>query len=66
MIEILKKPQHKCEVCGCVYTFDKEDFKDDKNWIKSIDYRSLYEYRTFVECPICNAKYVLKSKQVKE
>ena len=24
-IEIIEKPKHKCSVCGCVFSFDKED-----------------------------------------
>lgn len=67
MIEIIEKPQHKCEICGCVYTFDKEDFKEKEEYqgYKEISWqvmRDIYETITYVECPICGNKFVLKKE----
>lgn len=66
MIEIIEKPQHKCEKCGCLFSFDKEDFNKQKMFKKSLDYRSLYEYITFVACPICENAFIIESKMEKE
>lgn len=62
-IEIIKKPTCKCKACGCVYSFDKEDFRDDKTYLGCnaamghVQYE--YEYRTFVTCPICGKEFVI-------
>lgn len=62
MIEIIERPQHKCEKCGCVFTFEKDDFKKEERYMEKREYAlnrfySLYHIFTFVECPICGLKY---------
>lgn len=63
MIEILEQPSHKCEKCGCVYTFGKEDFntaeKINEIGIGTYFYNRTKETITYVACPICNYKCVI-------
>lgn len=64
-IEIIESPRHRCEACGCLYSFDKEDFKEDKTYLNCKEaylgkFRYVYEYRTFVTCPVCGKEFELK------
>lgn len=49
-IEIIEKPTHKCSVCGCVFSFGKEDFQKEEDY---------YFRKIFVSCPICGQKRCL-------
>ena len=32
-MNIIKYPEHQCSKCGCVYSFDKEDFKTEEKYV---------------------------------
>ena len=53
-IEIIEKPKHKCTVCGCVYSFEKEDFQEEKDY---------YFREVFVICPICGKRHILEKEK---
>lgn len=58
MIEIIEKPWVACRVCGCQFSFEKEDFKEDKKFIERKEYGlnrfiNLYNIHVLVGCPIC-------------
>ena len=64
-IEIIEKPTHKCSACGCVFSFDKEDFiesdiRADRRELSRLHYIDTYLHRVFVTCPICDTVHVLK------
>lgn len=66
-MNVIKAPTHQCEWCSCVYEFNKTDFKEEKKYIGEhqangfCSPKSVYEHRTYVECPVCNSKFVIKS-----
>lgn len=62
-IEIIEKPTHKCSVCGCVFTFDKEDFQEDKEYVGYQTFRDVYNINTLVHCPICGSPFIIKTEQ---
>ena len=53
MIEIIEKPQHKCELCGCVFSFDKEDIHS-----LSLKEGEVDVFSKFVSCPICGLAFM--------
>lgn len=66
-IVIIEQPQHKCDTCGCVYSFDKDDFQVQEDYVRNkqisyMTYRDLYIAKTFVKCPVCDTKFIIKEK----
>lgn len=64
-IEIIEKPKHKCEACGCVFSFDKDDFCTEKLNINSKQisaghFRDTILHSIFVACPICDSMHIIK------
>lgn len=58
MIEIIEKPTRECFRCGCKFSFDKEDFKENSRFFESKEYglnrfKTIYSVSVDVECPIC-------------
>lgn len=49
MIEIIEKPTHKCSVCGCVFSFDKEDLVKDPFGLRVVK----KVHNLFLQCPVC-------------
>lgn len=68
-MKILEHPKHQCTHCGCVYTFDKEDFKEERNYIglhQSNGFsapKDVYENVVYVECPICGLKFAINKRR---
>ena len=67
-MEIIEKPTHKCEECGCVFSFDKEDFQEMSVRIKRKEisvghYSDTYLRQTYVSCPICRAAFIIKERK---
>lgn len=64
MIKIIENPEPvKCENCGCVFTFDKEDVKTDWYWDPQafLGILGLSKRCEGVRCPICNHLYVIRN-----
>lgn len=59
MINIVCKPQVKCNDCGCFYDFQKEDIKEEKIY-EGFDGYCLVRY---VECPVCGRRFVISKKR---
>ena len=56
-IEIIEKPTHKCSVCGCVFSFDKEDL-ENKPFGLHPQTCDVYAKR-YLQCPVCGTLDVM-------
>ena len=70
-IEIVEKPTHKCSVCGCSYSFGKEDIEEiviNTGVIKTpyATYKDVSDHTFLVRCPVCGEKHILRTTQVKK
>lgn len=66
-IEIIEKPTHKCSVCGCVFSFDTEDFlelsfRKGREEVSLRRFAEIYLCQTAVFCPICGEAHVVKER----
>lgn len=69
-MKILKPATHICEKCSCEYEFDKQDFLEKKTCVDNNIHKKLdglpvefiYEYLTFVECPVCRNMFVINQR----
>lgn len=50
-IEIIQKPTHKCSVCGCVFSFDREDLKKIPFGTSPIGDVA----KQYLQCPVCES-----------
>lgn len=68
-MNIIKYPEHQCSKCGCVYSFDKEDFKTEEKYVGEYQQhgfsrpKNIYNDNVFVLCPICGKKYIINSER---
>lgn len=61
-IEIIEKPTHKCSVCGCVFSYEKEDLVKDPLGLRLKDMHA----ERFLKCPVCDTlEYVLEVNVIK-
>lgn len=59
-MEILEYPTIKCK-CGCTFSYNKEDFKEEKIFQGTTPHLfNIYRIETYVNCPICNKRYLIK------
>lgn len=70
-VEIVESPKRTCDLCGCVYSFGKEDMQNGKKHktnrqVSLKEYRSYYDCRLFVVCPVCGTEHVLKTWEESE
>lgn len=49
-IEIIEKPTHKCQNCGCVFSFEKEDLEESL-------IAGMYGAASimYLKCPVCGS-----------
>lgn len=68
-MNVIKEPTHECEWCSCVYQFNKTDFKEEREYVgehQTNGYCSpnfIYEHNTYVECPVCGSKFIIKKRR---
>ena len=61
MIEIIKKGTKKiitCLKCGCVFSYEEEDIRNDCN-----DYCAALLYKKYIQCPQCNNEIIIKQEK---
>ena len=62
IMEILEYPTIKCK-CECKFSFTKEDFKEDKIYQGTTPHLfSIYKIETYINCPFCDKRYLIKSR----
>lgn len=66
-VEIINKASRECEVCGCLFSFDKEDIQKKSTYdIKRVSFhgtRKDFEHTLFIACPVCGEVNILKTQK---
>ena len=61
MIKILEygtKQVKTCDVCGCKFSFEKEDIREEDDGIPALPMDN--RYKKFVQCPQCHQNIILQ------
>lgn len=64
-MEIIEMPKTKCGICGCVYSFNKDDFKLEtkKIGMNHVNLNVQREQTLYVTCPVCGTSHILYTRQ---
>lgn len=70
-VEIVDKPRHSCGLCGCVFTFGKEDLLIERRHrelrqVSLKEWRDFHDCRLYISCPVCGTEHVLKTWEESE